>query len=191
MQEIYLMRHGQTLFNLYGKTQGFCDSPLTELGIQQARQARKYFEQEGLRFDCAYCSTSERAEDTLLEVYQGPYTRLKALKEWNFGIFEGGPNYLEPPRKPGQNSHYDNFVPYGGEHVDQVTSRINQAIQEIVDTHPSKLPLVVTHGGALYCFYLRWQREGDPRPSFGNCCILKYGYDQGEFYLLDWIDPGK
>lgn len=32
----YLMRHGQTLFNVQGRIQGACDSPLTELGIAQA-----------------------------------------------------------------------------------------------------------------------------------------------------------
>ena len=38
---LYLMRHGQTLFNARGKIQGACDSPLTELGIQQAQHAAR------------------------------------------------------------------------------------------------------------------------------------------------------
>lgn len=38
----YLMRHGQTLFNLKGKIQGACDSPLTELGIKQAQVVSEY-----------------------------------------------------------------------------------------------------------------------------------------------------
>ena len=33
---LYLMRHGQTLFNVEHKIQGWCDSPLTEQGIKQA-----------------------------------------------------------------------------------------------------------------------------------------------------------
>ena len=36
---LYLMRHGQTLFNLQHKIQGWCDSPLTKLGIKQAKVA--------------------------------------------------------------------------------------------------------------------------------------------------------
>ena len=35
---LYLMRHGQTMFNLRGKVQGASDSPLTKLGISQAKQ---------------------------------------------------------------------------------------------------------------------------------------------------------
>ena len=33
---LYLMRHGQTLFNVRRKVQGWCDAPLTKLGIGQA-----------------------------------------------------------------------------------------------------------------------------------------------------------
>lgn len=40
---LYLMRHGQTLFNKRKKIQGACDSPLTEEGINQAKLAREYF----------------------------------------------------------------------------------------------------------------------------------------------------
>ncbi len=39
MSKLYLMRHGQTLFNVLHRKQGWCDSPLTELGIEQARGA--------------------------------------------------------------------------------------------------------------------------------------------------------
>jgi len=59
----YLMRHGQTLFNVRRKIQGACDSPLTNLGIEQAQIAGEYFKDKGI--DHAYSSTSERASDTL------------------------------------------------------------------------------------------------------------------------------
>jgi len=36
---LYLMRHGQTLFNLRHKVQGWCDAPLTDFGIYQAKVA--------------------------------------------------------------------------------------------------------------------------------------------------------
>lgn len=35
MKRLYLMRHGETLFNKLGKVQGWCDSPLTETGKEQ------------------------------------------------------------------------------------------------------------------------------------------------------------
>ena len=39
MSKLYMMRHGQTLFNVLKRKQGWCDSPLTELGIEQAKRA--------------------------------------------------------------------------------------------------------------------------------------------------------
>ena len=88
---LYLMRHGQTLFNLRHKVQGWCDAPLTDFGIYQAKVAGQYFKDTGITFDDAYSSTQERACDTLELVTDGkiPYKRVKGLKEWNFGTFEG------------------------------------------------------------------------------------------------------
>lgn len=47
---LYLMRHGQTLFNLRHKVQGWCDAPLTDFGIYQAKVAGKYFKDAGIIF---------------------------------------------------------------------------------------------------------------------------------------------
>ena len=95
---LYLMRHGQTLFNLEKRIQGWCDSPLTPLGIKQAQIARQHFLDLGITFDHAYSSTSERACDTLEIVtdHQMPYTRLKGLKELNYGTFEGKEEFAHP-----------------------------------------------------------------------------------------------
>ena len=43
MKYVYLMCPGQTLFNVQHKIQGFCDSPLTSLGIKQAKEPKKIF----------------------------------------------------------------------------------------------------------------------------------------------------
>lgn len=40
VKTIYLMRHGETLFNTQGRVQGVCDSPLTENGRAQAQAAK-------------------------------------------------------------------------------------------------------------------------------------------------------
>lgn len=116
MKKLYLMRHGQTLFNQLGKIQGACDSPLTEAGIRQAEVARDYFETNQITFDAYYSSTQERASDTLeIIIGQKEYQRCKGLKEWNFGRFEGESEALNPKRPVGETSYGDSFVPYGGE----------------------------------------------------------------------------
>lgn len=50
-KKLYLMRHGETLFNTQGRVQGACDSPLTQLGIDQAMLAKKYFDDNAISFD--------------------------------------------------------------------------------------------------------------------------------------------
>ena len=76
---LYLMRHGQTLFNARKKIQGWCDAPLTELGIKQAKIAGKYFKDNNIVFDHAYSSTSERACDTLELVCDLPHKVVLAV----------------------------------------------------------------------------------------------------------------
>jgi len=64
-KQLYLMRHGETLFNQLGKIQGACDSPLTNKGKKQAKQAATFFQENQIHFDHYYSSTQERACDTL------------------------------------------------------------------------------------------------------------------------------
>lgn len=79
MKTLYLMRHGETMFNVQGKIQGWCDSPLTIYGKQQALKVKEYFENHSIVFDKAYCSTSERCSDTLELITDMPYVRLKEV----------------------------------------------------------------------------------------------------------------
>lgn len=122
---LYLMRHGQTLFNLEHKIQGWCDSPLTELGINQTKIAGRYFTDNKIKLDHCYASTSERASDTLELVTGGklPYTRLKGIKEWNFGRFEAMDELLNPPLP-----YKDFFVKYGGEDQEKVGERVAKTL---------------------------------------------------------------
>ena len=61
--KLYIVRHGQTWFNVIGRIQGWCDSPLTEKGREQAKKLRLFFDTVSL--SAGYYSGSERAGDTL------------------------------------------------------------------------------------------------------------------------------
>ena len=182
---LYLMRHGQTLFNARKKIQGWCDAPLTELGIKQAKIAGKYFEDNNIVFDHAYSSTSERACDTLELVCDLPYHRVKGLKEWNFGIYEGESEDLNPPLPYG-----DFFVNYGGEGELQMRQRIADTLLEIMQKEDHKVVLAVSHGGACRGFMRYWQETSqvDQKGGLKNCCILKFEFEDNEFRLLEIIN---
>lgn len=184
---LYLMRHGQTLFNLRHKVQGWCDAPLTDFGVYQAKVAGQYFKDAGITFDDAYSSTQERACDTLELVTDDklPYKRVKGLKEWNFGTFEGESEDLNPPLP-----YKDFFVTYGGEGVDQVGERVLVTLTEVMEQAGAEPVLAVSHGGAMWAFYLKIAAQAlDSKVRFGNCAICHYQYEQGHFKLAEVIDP--
>ena len=181
---LYLMRHGQTLFNLQHKIQGWCDAPLTPLGIKQAKIASEYFKNNNIIFDYAYSSTSERACDTLEIVTEGkmPYTRLKGLKEWNFGAFEGKDECLNPKLPYG-----DFFKAYGGDTEMELRERMNQTLTEIMNKEGHQTVLAVSHGAACAQFYRAWEQYAKvlKKERFYNYCILKYEYENGIFTLVE------
>ncbi|MGG1593753.1 histidine phosphatase family protein [Terribacillus saccharophilus] len=181
---LYLMRHGQTLFNQRKKVQGWCDSPLTELGVKQAETAGKYFKERNIIFDDAYSSTSERASDTLELVTDMPYTRLKGLKEWNFGTFEGESEDLNPPLP-----YNDFFVKYGGEDQKELQERMAAACQKIME-EDNEVVLAVSHGAACRNFMRYWEHTSTivQQNKIGNCCILKFEYENKEYKIVEIIN---
>lgn len=185
-KRLYMMRHGQTLFNIHHMIQGWCDAPLTKLGINQAKVAGQYFKDHHITFDHAYSSTSERACDTLEIVTEGkmPYTRVKGLKEWNFGKFEGQSETLNPPFPYG-----DFFVMFDGEGEKEFQERYYHAVKSIMDQDHHDSVLIVSHGAALGAFARRWDDYAvvHHRPGVGNCAIYVYDYDGETFILQDII----
>jgi 2,3-bisphosphoglycerate-dependent phosphoglycerate mutase len=65
MKTLVLLRHGQSQWNLENRFTGWVDVPLSEKGVEEARQAGRLLRQEGLRFDVAYTSVLKRAIKTL------------------------------------------------------------------------------------------------------------------------------
>lgn len=184
---LYLMRHGQTLFNTQHKIQGWCDSPLTDLGIKQARVAAKYFSDNNIKFDFAYASTSERACDTLeiITNYSMEYKRNKGLKEWNFGVFEGKDECLNPPLP-----YNDFFKTYGGETQDELTQRMNKTILAIMEQDGHDNVLIVSHGAACVNFVKSWDNYNTVKfdKGFKNCSIFKIEFDGKVFDLKEIIN---
>lgn len=191
MKTFYLMRHGQTRFNEQGRIQGACDSPLTDLGKEQAQAARSYFEEKGIRFDKVYSSTQERACDTA-EIATGrlDYQRLKGLKEWDFGAFEAQPEYLNPKLQDGGIGYGDYFQQFGGENNEQVRDRMETCIRQILEEAGEESSvLAVSHGGAIAQFFRRVIHPNPDIRKMRNCCILHFRYQDGVFELHSVYNP--
>ncbi|MBL1224554.1 histidine phosphatase family protein [Enterococcus sp. BWR-S5] len=185
MKTLYLMRHGETLFNQQKKIQGWCDSPLTEKGKQQATIARDYFISNNIQFDQAFSSTSERACDTLELVTDSDYKQLKGLKEWNFGSMEAEHEYLNPPLPYG-----DFFVAYGGEEEQAFKKRVSDTLLKLMQESTGETILAVSHGASCRQFMRNWAHTStvDQKSRIGNCCILKFTFEQDSFELVEIVN---
>lgn len=184
----YMMRHGETLFNVRRKIQGWCDSPLTEKGIRQAQLAAEFF--DSIELDRLYSSSTERASDTAEIVTRNrmPLTRLKGLKEMNFGIYEGESEDLHPSYDA-RETHY---LQYGGESRQQLKERVLNTCIDIMEQDGNNTVLAVSHSGACKHFLSLWHDLDEVlKGVIPNCCVFKYEYQNKTFKLLEIFDITK
>lgn len=187
MSKLYLLRHGQTEFNLQGRVQGRCDAPLTELGVEQAHGAAAWLVAQGIRFD-RICSsqlgrarsTAELVRDDLLtagESHVPEVELVEDLQERSYGPFESGPACDVPCElwDPGES-----LVPYGGEGSRALRARIVGALTDIMaQMGDDAQVLAVSHGSVTLQFKRAWERAArcDQDVPLGNCCILVFEFD--------------
>ncbi len=184
-QTLYVMRHGETLFNKVKKIQGWCDSPLTKQGMQQAKCAGRYFKENGIVFTHAYCSSAERTADTLELVCDLPYQRLKGIKEKGFGLYEGIEEYIFP-----RNAGDDYLVAFGGESFTMLKERVIPTLHGIMEHQDHTCVLAVSHGGVCKMLLRCYAKSEEMRTQFvSNCMILRFAYENHELKLEAVIDP--
>lgn len=147
--DIYLARHGQTEWNVSGRSQGRLDSPLTPLGVQQAEAHAQTL--AAIPFVRAYTSPMGRAVRTAQIILAGrevPLTALDDLAELDHGDLGG----LLPEerlalfpelRAQRQRDKYNTVLP-GGESYATAAPRALQALAQIKSTGPGPV-LIVSH----------------------------------------------
>ena len=174
----YIVRHGQTLFNVKELIQGWSDSPLTPLGVHQAQLMDEKI--SPIEFILGVSSTSERARDTLLTITQERFPVLfyKDLKEVGFGSLEGG------DRRPLLESSRRDYTPWGGENFDEAGLRVERRLITIAKHVGNRNVLVVSHGTVL--------REviHDLDPNYNdimpNCSMMKIACEDGQLSLVSY-----
>ena len=90
-KQIFLMRHGRTLWNIEGKLQGRMNSPLLESSISITKNIALYLKENHL-IEKVYCSPLQRCVDTtqiIDEILQIGYEQRDALMECDMGLCEG------------------------------------------------------------------------------------------------------
>lgn len=156
MAELWLVRHGQTDWNIEGRFQGQTDLPLNPQGMIQAEMLAQRFVNENIRFAAVYSSDLLRARTTAetlakylrVPLYTDPRLREAKLGEWEGKLFsEIKLNYRDWLEKRKQDPAFP-LAP-GGENLIQIAERLSAAAREIARTHQGQRVLVVSHGLSL------------------------------------------
>jgi probable phosphoglycerate mutase len=194
--KIILIRHGETRWNVEQRIQGQGDSPLTELGIGQARSLARRLAAE--RFDRLVASDLGRAMQTAAEIaaLTGHAVVPNAgLRERHFGEGEGL-SYVEIDRRfPGAFSRTaevdPDFVIPGGESRRQFHARVTVALEALAEAHRGETLVVVTHGGVLATLYRHVHDIDLARPHAIPILNASYNavtHDGTAFRIDAWAD---
>lgn len=150
MTTLYLIRHGETPWNVEGRYQGQLDPPLSEKGQQQAQATAKKLATTA--FAAIYSSDLARAKQTAqaLAVVTGLPVHLDPrLREINQGRWQGvlidDIRAGWPAEIHGWETDPWRYYPPGGETLPEVQRRLFAAIDDIVARHPYDHVAVFTH----------------------------------------------
>ena len=196
--KLYIVRHGETEWNVIKRFQGQLNTPLTEKGIKKLKETGKKL--ENVLFDEVYTSelgrTVASAEIILNENrgYRNKKLELKKLAELNevyFGVWQGltyEEVFLKYPEEA--NNYFYNVKNYNAENVEaenlkDALERFLKGINKILNRHKSGNILVVTHGTVFEMFMNYVANDSifdiDERTLMGNGDYKVFSYKDGKF----------
>lgn len=200
---LYVVRHGETDWNLARKVQGHSDIPLNTNGEKQAEQLAK--ELREIHFDEAFSSDLVRAKRTAEIVAlekKLAVTTTQALRETTYGKFEG----LHLDEFLAIYDEWDkltdeqkwNFQAADEETQAQAVSRLITFLRETAVAFRGKTILVVCHGGIMRTLLIKlgygnWETVG----GFQNCGYIHLESDGVDFFIKnvkgvkEWQTRGK
>ena len=162
LQELLLVRHGQSTANAKGIWQGQMEFPLSERGRVQAGLAGRGLSDEP--FEGLYSSPLSRAFETAEIIrdrtgFAGEIVPVEGLSERNGGILEGHTWAEQEQRNPELAKKFlaipeeERWALVGAETDEEVIARFEEALSSIRTLHPGGSRIVVvSHGGVMRAF---------------------------------------
>lgn len=181
---IYIVRHGQTDWNLEGRYQGRIDIELNETGISQAEKISEKL--KDVKFDKVFSSPLKRAHKTAQIISDNPITLDERLIERCNGELEGK---LKSECEKMVDFTDLSKSPLGIEPLSEFRQRITDFFDDILKNYPDKNILVVTHAGVS--IYAKCYFEGEPKDGnynkykLKNCEVLQYENSKEKNKSLD------
>ena len=161
----YIVRHGQTNWNILGKTQGHGNSDLTAKGIEQATELAESI--VNYPIDYIYSSDLGRAVQTaqiLGDKLNIEVKETEALREMGFGEWEGllideiKANYANVYTTWRNEPHLAQIP--GGETLHLIKDRVDSFIQSLNEKYDTKHILLVTHSVTVRVMLLAFLNSG-------------------------------
>ncbi|MGX5680483.1 histidine phosphatase family protein [Schumannella luteola] len=181
---LYLVRHGETDWNLQRRIQGSTDIPLNDTGREQARATGRLLASRS--WDAIYSSPLSRAFETAQiiagEVALPEPTPVESLVERAYGEAEGLSDPELSSRFPA-----DAPVP-GRESREEVVARVFPALMELAERHSGQAILVVSHGGVIRSILATVDPAGKHGP-ITNGSVHSLRHEDGSFQLIAFNDP--
>ncbi len=191
-KKIYIIRHGQTDFNLKGIVQGSgVDSSLNAIGQQQAKA---FFEMyRSVPFDKIYVSNLKRTAESVRDFIEMgvPFEKLEGLNEISWGTNEGQKitpeedAYYHWMLKQWQAGNTDERI-QGGESPEDVVARQRVALDHILSKTDEKNILICMHGRALriiLCVLLNYPLKSMDLFEHQNLCLYQIDYTGSMFAI--------
>lgn len=196
-KKIYLIRHGQTDFNLKGIVQGSgVDSSLNAKGMAQARA---FFEMyKHIAFDKIYTSTLKRTRESVSGFIELgiPTESLSGLNEISWGTKEG------QPITPEEDQYYHWMLDQwrlgntherieGGESPEDVVKRQEGALTQILAQPNEEKILICMHGRAiriLLCQLLNYPLKSMDMFEHENLCLYLLEQTGSHFTVRKYND---
>ena len=179
---LYVVRHGETDFNIQKRYCGSTDIPLNKKGLEQAKQLSEKLTE--VHFEIIVTSSLMRARQTaeiISEFSNVPLVISNEFKERNTGVYEGLTAEEIKEKYPGLwerncTRQWDD-APTNGETYRQFDERIAKALINLEKEYPEKIVLLVTHGfvsRVINRYYKNLSFEEMHDFGLGNCEIEEY-----------------
>lgn len=188
---LYIVRHGQTDWNVQGITQGETDIPLNYEGIKQAKKIKK--ELDSINFDAVFSSDLIRAKKTAEIITMEKELAIETtrlLRERRYGKFDGTPyQKMEKFYKTWEKLSKEErmrYKPYEGYETDEeVIGRFITFIREVATMYPDKTVLIVCHGGIIRVLMNHLSDKTYLTGSISNTAYIKLESDGVDFFIRE------
>jgi broad specificity phosphatase PhoE len=151
---LLLVRHGQIHANVQRIWHGSTDSPLTDLGEQQAVRTAQHLAAERPQVAAVYASPLGRTRATAEPIARALGVQLEiepGLAEFGIGELEGVSyaELLSEHRFFERIQSDPHYAPPGGESLAAVLARVSASVLRIAERHRGEEVIAVGHGAAL------------------------------------------